>query len=212
MTPDDPRHGTPRGYSVHREDGEQPCAACKRAVAKYEQERQLDLLSGRGPRLVDSTGSIRRLRALAAIGWPWPALDLMPCGQVWQLTRRDTIRRDTAERIAEVYDRLSMTPGPSIRAVRRAAANGWAPPLAWNDIDNDPAPCLPTGARHDVDEVVVVRILAGDASPARSANPAERRAVVAAWLDRGRSLQDLERLTGWRAHRYLDNNQGDTAA
>lgn len=210
MTPDDPRHGTPYGRFIHSRDGEQACASCARASARYEQERQLDILAGR-PRLVDSTGSIRRLHALAAMGWPWSALDLMPSGQVWQITRRATIRRDTADRIAEVYERLCMIPGPSVRSARHAAASGWAPPLAWDDIDSDTEP-ITTSATVDVDQVVVLRILADDPAPARAATTAERRAVVAAWLDRGRSLLDLERLTGWRAHRYLDNTQGDTAA
>jgi predicted DNA-binding protein (UPF0251 family) len=43
------------------------------------------------------------------------------------------VTRSTAARVARLYDLLSMRPGPSPIAKRRALAKGWAPPLAWDD-------------------------------------------------------------------------------
>jgi hypothetical protein len=37
---DEPGCGTPRGYRLHRENGEEPCAACLRAWTEYCQERK----------------------------------------------------------------------------------------------------------------------------------------------------------------------------
>lgn len=47
MTPDDPRHGSYAGGRVHRADNEDLCEPCRRAEARYEQERQLDITHGR---------------------------------------------------------------------------------------------------------------------------------------------------------------------
>lgn len=209
MTPDDTRHGTPRGYSVHRGDHEDACTRCLRAAARYEQERQLAILAGR-PLLVDKTSSIRRLRALQAIGWSSRTLSLMLGRRSRYLdvlaTRANhaTIRAGLAEEIADLYQRLHMTPGPSTVTRSRALAKGWAPPLAWDDIDNDPAPnTTPTAEHDDLDHVAVARILGGDPTPARGATLTERRETARRWLEAGRPLRQLGELTGWKAERYL---------
>jgi hypothetical protein len=90
---------------------------------------------------IDPTGTIRRIQALAAIGWPiaWTAekagytpsyLFNIIAGRV------PTIPRDVAHRFATVYRRYSTRPGPSQFARSSARRNGWHSPLAWDDIDN----------------------------------------------------------------------------
>ena len=46
---------------------------------------------------------------------------------------RRRVNRDTYQAVADLYDRLSMTPGPSQEARDRAKRKGWRPPLAWDD-------------------------------------------------------------------------------
>jgi transcriptional regulator with XRE-family HTH domain len=59
------------------------------------------------------------------------------------------VRRSTAERIAALYDELSMQlPDESTPTGRKNASyartvarkRGWLPPLAWDDIDQDESP------------------------------------------------------------------------
>ena len=94
---------------------------------------------------VDACGTVRRLRALVAIGWTQNELcariGVMPTnGCQLFLGNRDYVVAATAKRVAEVFDELSMTPGPSQRSRNRARQNRWAPPLAWDDdIDNPDA-------------------------------------------------------------------------
>lgn len=92
---------------------------------------------------VDATGTTRRLRALACMGW-----------KLWIIAEKAGINMDTAsdmrqgktprttERvsraIAAVYEELCMTDGGDVRTKLRAQRAGWLPPLAWDDID-DPA-------------------------------------------------------------------------
>lgn len=87
---------------------------------------------------VDACGTIRRLRALVAIGYSQHEL----CRRLGWLDsngtrlftgRQDRVRKATAEKVAALYDDLSMTPGASRRARNHARRNGWAPPLAWDD-------------------------------------------------------------------------------
>jgi hypothetical protein len=110
-------------------------------------------------------GTQRRLRALAAIGWPVkelaPMLGTSP-RQVdhYRCGRKPRIHRDAAKRIADLYERLSATPGPSELSRTRAEKAGWAPPHAWDDgaLDNPAAQPVGVGApppqpRVDLDEV-----------------------------------------------------------
>lgn len=97
---------------------------------------------------VPAVGTARRIRALVAIGW---SLTELAAGIGWTLAnlcnliscRPDGVAVRTAQLVAVLYERLSMTPsvGPlSGRARAMARRKGWVPPLAWNEgaID-DPA-------------------------------------------------------------------------
>jgi hypothetical protein len=127
----DPRHGKVAGYMAAC-----PCAPCRAAKTRYEKWRRVH---GQ-PLRINSLPTQRRIRALAAIGWPFSELSrhLGFRGKEYpqQLLRRPRVNVATARKVADLYDRLSMTPGPSQEARTRAAAKGWAPPLAWDDIDD----------------------------------------------------------------------------
>ncbi|MFJ5886810.1 hypothetical protein [Streptomyces californicus] len=87
---------------------------------------------------VDATGTIRRIRALVAIGWPVAqlaprfglyvtALGAIARGEL------QNVRATTARRVAHEYRTLSRTPGNSNRARNDARRNNWHGPLAWDD-------------------------------------------------------------------------------
>lgn len=199
------------------------CVACTRAAARYEQERQLDLIAGR-PRMVDATGSRRRLHALLALGHTYMTIsDVVGVhhGVVRRWTFPPLLNRRTAEKIATAYDELSMvlpredTHLEKIVASRtrnRARANGWVPPLAWDDDTIDDPTAVPHGStRRDKSErlvqvdhfdgATVAAILGGDwRLPATKADRAE---VARRWHNTGRALNELGRLTGWKIERYF---------
>jgi DNA-binding CsgD family transcriptional regulator len=94
---------------------------------------------------VDATGTVRRVRALIAIGWPLArlaprfglyvtALGRIANGQLQH------VRVTTADTIAAAYRHLAGMPGPSRRARNEAMRRGWHGPAAWDErtID-DPA-------------------------------------------------------------------------
>ena len=103
---------------------------------------------------VDATGTVRRLRALVAIGWSQNQLaDRIG----WTPTNfstliagtRTQVAHQTATRVRALYEHLwDQHPpeagrgrqDPAARARRYAAQRGWGPPLSWDDdtID-DPA-------------------------------------------------------------------------
>lgn len=213
MTPDDPRHGTYAGGRQHRAAGQDVCDPCRRAEARYEQARQLDILAGR-PRVVPTIGTRRRLQALVALGHDFArlgeALGMSRAGAHAHATRpKDHVRATTAAKVASLYEAWSMTLPPSTTTAEKKAVSyartvarrhGWVPPLAWDDIDTDadPVATRPDGLH---DEAVVERILAGQQLPASSITKADRLEVVARWHTTGRPLADLERL-GWKPDRY----------
>lgn len=112
-------------------------------VARYRNRTYI----ARGPLWTDSVGTVRRLRALIALGWVQTDLahHLGTSSQYVSLLttgRHPKVHIDTAAAIRVLYDQLSMTV-PTIRPGwvhdrqrRYAAARGWAPPLAWDRIDD----------------------------------------------------------------------------
>lgn len=175
------RCGTSPGYQAHVQDGTQKCAPCRRAHADQRADYRRRRYLRHAPLSVDATGGRRRIQALAAIGWSLAeqsALMGLERSAAHAITTRSWLWPGTAERIRALYDKLAMTPGPSVRARNEAARRGWFPPLAWDDdaID-DPAarPSAGTNLRRvdgrAFDEVAVQRAMHGDAVHLR---PVER--------------------------------------
>ena len=105
---------------------------------------------------IDSTGSLRRLRALQAIGWTQTEIAHRIGWTLQNLNRYfisdpAMINRGTAVTIAKVFNELQLIPGPSERSRRHARKHGWAPPLAWDeDTIDDPAATPDVGQREVV--------------------------------------------------------------
>ncbi|WP_333758454.1 helix-turn-helix domain-containing protein [Streptomyces sp. ISBFB 2968] len=95
------------------------------------------------PTVTDATGTVRRLRALACLGHTLDSITAETGISRWRLGRIITgkfteIDVDTARRIARTFRRLSTFRADNPHTIRRARAEGWHGPLAWDDID-DPA-------------------------------------------------------------------------
>lgn len=142
MTPTDRRHGTSSGYTAHYAEGAlPPCQACRDARVKEVKRYRLRLeRSGQQSVLVPALGVVRRIQALQWAGWPlriiaqeagWSSKRSVQC-----VFRCERVSVRTHQRIDDVYQRLAHLPGPSELTRRRAHAAGYAPALAWDDIDN----------------------------------------------------------------------------
>lgn len=168
--------------------------------------------NGGAPLMIDPTGTRRRIHALQALGWPLWAIALHGPWKtpraVHSLTLSERVLPSTAAVVAEIYDLLSMIPGPSPITARRAATAGWTTPLGWDDRTIDDPKTLPaTYVLADtrrrvvdlVDEAVVLRVIRGERVPATKA---ERIEVVRRWDALGRPRRELEKRTGWKVERY----------
>jgi len=93
---------------------------------------------------VDATGTMRRLRALVAIGWPIgqlaPQFGIFSTA-LGNIARGELahVRATTADTVALHYQHLTRTPGPSNRSRILARKKGWHGPAAWDDIDDPTA-------------------------------------------------------------------------
>lgn len=109
--------------------------------------------------LVEATGTRRRLEALMFMGWPRGELARRLRLRPSNLARTRTASQvyvSTARAVAELYDQLWQTPPPKhthrqrlavARTRNRARAQGFAPPLAWDDDQIDLPTAQPTGIR-----------------------------------------------------------------
>lgn len=210
MSIGDPRHGMLSGHAAGcRKD------CCNRAKLRYDKKRKLDTREGR-PRTVPVVGTVRRIRALQALGYSLRSIaetaGLHESTIANPILRGTTTYATTAAAVARAYDALSMQQPPAggyaERNRRRARRLGWAPPLAWDDDQIDDPDASPTGVVHTrderrgsghVDESRVERILAGEQLETTAA---ERRAVIARWIAQGRSERVMCLRMGWRPGRY----------
>lgn len=218
MNADDARHGTLAGHVAGCRE-----LCCRTAKNQYEATRIRDKILRRPPRTVPAVGVQRRIRALMVLGWTaqgiaetagWTRREY-----VNGMLRRTTVREATAVRVGAVYDQLSMHVGPSELTRQRAAAKGWAPPLAWDDatIDNPEAepyrsrrrsvrdqagrvlqPTTNHVEQQIVDHVIVNRAMNGQKV---DATPAERAEIARRWHNASRSIESLNDLQGWNLHR-----------
>lgn len=184
-------HGSRNAYTHH--GCRCPEARQKNAVAHARW--QLRRMAAGGPLKVDSLGTCRRLRALAAAGWPLQTVvDALGSGSranvsAWARGHHPKIWRGTAEKIAALYDELEFIPGPSLRARRRAAEKNWAPPEFWLTYDID-APGLVRLPVPELDQLQVEDLLAGRVTY-KDVTRRERREAVLVLRRRGVSLRDI---------------------
>jgi hypothetical protein len=173
---------------------------------------------------VTAASLTRRVRALCRLGWSIPKI-AEACG-----AHHDTIlairarqpqfaSRKVRDGIVAGYAASAMTIPEATsgrdqagitRARNHAERMGWAPPLAYDDID-DPA-ARPTGLRElpnrpktEIDPVIVERLL--NLQPVQHSTRAEREEAMRRWKAMGRSEKSLCETHGWKDSRY-----GRTAA
>lgn len=109
----------------------------------------------RDPLMVDSTGTARRLQALACAGYGLSRLARMAGYNPqtvfrWQRQTRTRVTLLTRDTIRYMYGQLWCTDGPDRQAAQIATANGWYPFEAWTDESIDDPAALPYMALEQV--------------------------------------------------------------
>lgn len=159
--------------------------------------------------LLDATGTVRRIQALVAIGWPISHVGHrigVSASNMSTLLGATQVTAARARTVATVYEALSATPGHSTRAVNHARRLGWWPPLAWDDID-DPheVPGYWLEDPDDVDEVIVERLAHGAHWRTEGASRPERAAAAHRMLEAGISQQRITDHLGLQFPRDVEN-------
>lgn len=157
---------------------------------------------------IASPGSTRRLQALVALGWT--AVDMADRSDLSSDTLLACIAGEnvtvrTAALIRDLYDRMwdqvppESTRGQRMKAQRaraKAARNGWAKPMDWDeDAIDDPEsrPAAAMDTAQAVDEVAVELALNGERVPLNMREAAE---VVRIGTERGMSAAALAEAAG----------------
>lgn len=183
-----PRHGT---YSAYRVGCRCPDARDDWRIYKKRRRQHRDQ-----PGYADPRPSARRVQALMAIGWTVRdiavRLGWSPTSRnATRISRETRLYRHTATAIAQLYDELSGTPGPSRITERRARQAGYLPPLAWDDIDAGTLAdaATSTNADNQVDEIAVVRAINGH--PPAKLRRVDRLAAIARLAAHGMPSTDI---------------------
>jgi len=148
--PPEHRHGeTHTCYNTHG----CRCAECRAAKSAKRNGYDWETRRRMGKDVwIPAKGTMRRLQSLAMIGWSTAEIAARIDSHYRPLQKirageRESVHLSTARRVGDVFETLSMRVRDD-RAARitrfRAVANGWVPPLAWDDIDKD---ARPRGAR-----------------------------------------------------------------
>jgi hypothetical protein len=97
------------------------------------------------PGMVNAVGTIRRIRALAANGWPMRGLAShigVAQTTVWKITQQTEVYRHTSRAVADCYEALrnerpedhGVPPWVAARTRQWAAEQQWPDPLWWEDM------------------------------------------------------------------------------
>jgi hypothetical protein len=172
------------------------------------------ILRSEGPTPV---GILRRIQALAAIGHTFEVVAAAAGVHAERLARmtRDPeppttrLRPRLVAGIVAAYDLLHATPAEDDRYTARrrsqAAARGWLPPEVWDDIDDPAEDPMAEGDPDWLDPVLLERILDGDYDLLARvpASDDARTELCRRWWESGRSLNQLEKLGGFRVCAYF---------
>ena len=153
-----------------------------------------------GHLFVTARGVQRRIRALAARGW---SVEEIARRLEWSDARRENIykvervRAWVHQTLSALYEEIWNAEPPATtlaecavrdRTIRRARQMGWAPPMAWDDIDADEAPDAVEADPDLIDEVAVELALRGHGVPL---SEAERQVVIEKGTELGMSAEEL---------------------
>ena len=165
---------------------------------------------------VNGRGTRRRLQALAAIGWNHHEIARRLGYPRWKVNKAlegayvdIRVHDDIAALYDELWDQQPPTHTQAQRVGRSyaltvARRHGWLPPLAWDDIDTDPAP--PTAGQEPLlDEIAIELALAGQ--NVRLTRD-ERLEATRRGTERGLSLTQLSDLLGVDV-RTIDRDRDD---
>jgi AraC-like DNA-binding protein len=197
-----------RGLIYPSSGGKPPFQKVRRETAERILVVSADDSSRAAYSQVDSTGTRRRLQALVAVGWAqaWLARELhrSPANLRRSMTSESVTAR-TARLVNAMYERLWDAPPPRQTIAQRNASDAarahatqhrWLPPLAWDDIDEDPDPDTiqrdTSGADSDLDEIAIERAITGDTRVRLT--HAEQIEVVRRMSERGRSIRTIAEL------------------
>ena len=171
---------------------------------------------------VSAIGTIRRIQALAAIGYSlkWQAEQVgWSAANFHTLLDKDTVQVKTVLAVRKLFDQYSLKPlrvtdwhekTSVTRTINKAKKLKWLPPLAWDDIDFDLAPAV-VDVEPVVDEMKLDLLLMGDKP---KLNRAERLFVSAELYRMGKSYADIDGLLdkGPGTSRFLLMRNGVTDA
>lgn len=175
-------------------DGDQPRVQ-RATAARVARMSPGDVYANQSTGHVPRVGAARRVQALLALGWPHHALGAAGIVNSAQIigASGDLITVQRWRQVRDVYDRLSMCPGPSPETRGWAAKLGYHPPLAWDEEGIDDPTVMPgrdatTARREDcvIDEVAVARA-AASVGASGSLTATERTAVLRVMASRGAS-------------------------
>lgn len=167
-TPTHPRtypHGTNAAYSINR----CRCQPCRDAHATYTRKRHRAIGYGTWQGRIDATGTTRRIRALATLGWSCAELGRRRGGidktgvQDLAHGKYGKVTAAVAADYVAIYDDLCCEDGPSARTRSWARGLGWHGPEAWTDDSIDDPDAHPILIDPLPDDVAVQRALAGQA-------------------------------------------------
>jgi DNA-binding CsgD family transcriptional regulator len=190
-------HGTRAAYNRDGCRG----SACLAAHAAWQRRlhRRHAALAWQGKTMwTNPIGTVRRLQALAADGWPLPELaarlDIVPSAVSALRTRQQNrILTAKADRITALYEQLWHVTPPQTKgssyAGNQAERRGWAQSWRWEgvNIDDPAASPLPLPSA-DIDEVKIRRAVAGEAV---TLTRAERAALPQILEQRGMSATQI---------------------
>lgn len=142
---------------IYGRDGRPPNPRIRPATAA----KLLAIQHGAGHYIIPGAGTIRRVQALMAIGWPQTHIAArigVTSGRISELLRRTKVTAATAQLYAELYAELH-NQNPADHGIKRnsitlvsnyAVSQGWRGPDYWEDVDRIDDPNFDPDARDDL--------------------------------------------------------------